>query len=61
MTKCILGQKALIYLSISREVRAGTNGADDKEECCLWACYLWLTQPASYTTQDHFPRGGINQ
>jgi len=36
------------------EVRSGEG---DMEGCCLLACSPWLSQPASYRTQDHQSRG----
>lgn len=49
-----------------REVKTGTQGrnleagsdAESMEECCPLDCSPWLTQPASYTIQDHLSKGG---
>lgn len=39
-----------------REIRAGAK-AGTPQECCFLARFLWITQLAFYTTQDHLARG----
>jgi len=44
-------------LTQDRNLEAGAD-AEAVEEGCLLACFPWLSQPASYRTQDHQPRDG---
>ena len=41
-----------------RKPEAGTK-TEAREGCCLLFCFLWLTQFAFYTTQDHLAKDGI--
>lgn len=41
-----------------RRLKAGSK-ADNMEGFCIKACSPWFGHPASYTTQQHLPRGAV--